>query len=197
MKGVSCNQTKGVVLLVVLVLLLSVSLAGVSSLRNGIYQQRMVSNSQVDVFSLQATESAISAVLEEGQLIVSQQGGDSYFRQAMSQGKQVNCFDGNNYSKKQEDCKTLAVFGSVNTVNQSISKKASVGQLYSYAVTEHQGVMPAPGYDVGQFVFHVFDTTGVGYIGNSNGVDSGYEHANTQRWKRFGVVSGFDALKPI
>jgi len=73
MRGVSCNQTRGVVLFVVLVLLLSVSLAGVSSLRNGIYQQRMVSNSQVDVFAFQATESAISAVLEEGQLIVSQQ----------------------------------------------------------------------------------------------------------------------------
>ena len=197
MKGVSCNQTRGVVLLVVLVLLLSVSLAGVSSLRNGIYQQRMVSNSQVNIFALQATESAISAVLEEGQLIVSQQGEDSYFRRVMSEGKQVNCFDGSKYSKKQEDCKTLAVFGSVNTSNQGGSKKASVGQLYSYAVTERQGVVPAPGYDVDQFVFHVFDTTGVGYIGNGNGVDSRYEHANTQRWKRFGVVSGFDALKPL
>ena len=197
MKGVSCNQTRGVVLLVVLVLLLSVSLAGVSSLRNGIYQQRMVSNSQVNIFALQATESAISAVLEEGQLIVSQQGEDSYFRRVMSGGKQVNCFDGSKYSKKQEDCKTLVVFGSVNTSNQGESKKASVGQLYSYAVTERQGVVPAPGYDVDQFVFHVFDTTGVGYIGNGNGVDSRYEHANTQRWKRFGVVSGFDALKPL
>ena len=197
MKGVSCNQTRGVVLLVVLVLLLSVSLAGVSSLRNGIYQQRMVSNSQVNIFALQATESAISAVLEEGQLIVSQQGEDSYFRRVMSGGKQVNCFDGSKYSKKQEDCKTLVVFGSVNTSNQGGAKKASVGQLYSYAVTERQGVVPAPGYDVDQFVFHVFDTTGVGYIGNGNGVDSRYEHANTQRWKRFGVVSGFDALKPL
>ena len=197
MKGVSCNQTRGVVLIVVLVLLLSVSLAGVSSLRNGIYQQRMVSNSQVDVFAFQATESAISAVLGEGQLIVSQQEGDSYFRRAMSRGKQVNCFDGSKYSKKQEDCKSLVVFGSVNTANQSKYKKALVGQLYSYAVTDYQGVMPAPGYDVDQFVFHVFDTTGVGYIGNGNGVGSRYEHANTQRWKRFGVVSGFDALKPI
>ena len=197
MKGVSCNQTRGAVLLVVLVLLLSVSLAGVSSLRNGIYQQRMVSNSQVDVFALQATESAISAVLEEGQLIVSQQEGDSYFGRAMSRGKQVNCFDGSKYSKEQEDCQTLAVFGSANASNQGVSKKTPVGKLYSYAVTERQGVVPAPGYDVDQFVFYVFDTTGVGYIGSGNSVDSRYEHANTQRWKRFGVVSGFDALKPL
>ena len=197
MKGVSCNQTRGAVLLVVLVLLLSVSLAGVSSLRNGIYQQRMVSNSQVDVFALQATESAISAVLEEGQLIVSQQEGDSYFRRAMSRGKQVNCFDGSKYSKEQEDCKTLAVFGPANASNQGAFKKASVGKLYSYAVTEREGVVPAPGYDVDQFVFYVFDTTGVGYIGSGNSVDSRYEHANTQRWKRFGVASGFDALKPL
>ena len=103
MKAASCNQSKGVVLLVVLVLLLSVSLAGVSSLRNGIYQQRMVSNSQADVFALQATESAISSVLEKGQLISSQHEGDSYFSRAMSQGRQVNCFDGSQFSKKKED----------------------------------------------------------------------------------------------
>ncbi|OUR87421.1 hypothetical protein A9Q81_25930 [Gammaproteobacteria bacterium 42_54_T18] len=197
MKGVSCDQTRGVVLLVVLVLLLSVSLAGISSLRNGIYQQRMVSNSQVDVFSLQATESAINSVLEEGQLSSSQQEGDSYFRRAMSLGKQVNCFDGNRFSKKQEDCNTLTVFGSVSKARLSSSLKEVAGEVYSYAVTEQQGAMPAPGYDVEQFVFHVFDTTGVGYIGNGNSVNAGYAHANTQRWKRFGVALGFDALKPL
>jgi len=196
MKVVNGNQSKGVVLLVVLVLLLSMSLAGISSLRNGIYQQRMVSNSQVDVFSSQATESAISSVMEEAQFNPSQQEEESYFRHAMSLGKQVNCFDGSRFSKKQEDCNALVVFGSVSTVNLPGSSKAVAGQLYSYAVTEQQGSMPAPGYDVEQFVFHVFDTTGVGYIGDENGVDTGYAHANTQRWKRFGVALGFDALKP-
>jgi len=155
-----------------------------------------VSNSQADVFALQATESAISSVLEKGQLISSQHEGDSYFSRAMSQGRQVNCFDGSQFSKKQEDCKTLAIFGSVSATNLSTSSKAVARQLYSYAVTEQQGVMPAPGYDVEQFVFHVFDTTGVGYLGNEHGVDAGYAHANTQRWKRFGVALGFDALKP-
>jgi Tfp pilus assembly protein PilV len=188
MKGVSCNQTKGVVLLVVLVLLLSVSLAGISSLRNGIYQQSMVSNSQVEVFALQATESAINSVLEEGQLISSQQEGDSYFRRAMLQDRQVNCFDGRHFSKEQADCEALTVFGLENTTR--------AGNLYSYAVTEKKGIMPAPGYDVEQFVFHVFDTTGVGYIGNEHGVNVGHAHANTQRWKRFGVASGFDAVRP-
>lgn len=188
MKGVSCNQTKGVVLLVVLVLLLSVSLAGISSLRNGIYQQRMVSNSQVEVLALQATESAINSVLEEGQLVSSLQEGDSYFRRAMLQGRQVNCFDGRGFSTEQMDCETLTVFG--------LGNAARARQLYSYAVTEKKGIMPALGYDVEQFVFHVFDTTGVGYIGNEHGVNVGYAHANTQRWKRFGVASGFDAIKP-
>lgn len=188
MKGVSCNQTKGVVLIVVLVLLLSVSLAGVSSLRNGIYQQRMVSDSQVEVFALQATESAISSVLEEALLVSSAPEGDSYFKRAITQGRQVNCFDGSHFSKEEEHCETLTVFGLEST--------AGVGQLYSYAVTEQKGILPAPGYDVEQFVFHVFDTTGVGYIGNEDGVNIGHAHANTQRWKRFGVASGFDAVRP-
>ncbi|MBV1920313.1 MAG: hypothetical protein KUG73_06500 [Pseudomonadales bacterium] len=188
MKGVSCNQTRGVVLLVVLVLLLSVSLAGISSLRNGIYQQRMVSDSQVAVFALQATESAINSVLEEGQLVSSEQEGGAYFRRALLQGRQVNCFDGRVFSTKQVDCETLTVFG--------FGDAASEGQLYSYAVTEKKGIMPAPGYDVEQFVFHVFDTTGVGYIGDEHGMNIGHAHANTQRWKRFGVASGFDAVKP-
>ncbi len=188
MRGVNCNQTKGVVLFVVLVLLLSVSLAGISSFRNGIYLQGMVSNSQVEVFALQATESAINSVLEKGQLVSSELERGAYFRRAMLQGRQVNCFDGRVFSTEQADCETLAVFG--------LGSAASVGQLYSYAVTEKKGIMPAPGYDVEQFVFHVFDTTGIGYIGNEHGVNIGHAHANTQRWKRFGVASGFDAVKP-
>jgi len=187
MKGVSCNKTKGVVLIVVLVLLLSMSLAGVSSLRNGMYQQRMVSDSQVEVFAFQATESAISSVLEEGVLVLSDEE-DSYFRRAITHGRQVNCFDGSHFSKDEAHCHTLTVFGLENT--------AGVGQLYSYAVTEKKGILPAPGYDVDAFVFHVFDTTGVGYIGDGQGKSVGHAHANTQRWKRFGVASGFDVTKP-
>lgn len=176
------TKTKGAALMVVLVLLLSISIAGVSALRNGIFQQRMVSNSQVDVFALQATESAINSILEKGQ-----RDANSFFQPVMTLGKQINCFNGVEFSQKYDDCLNMVAFGEVSPV------VGSLGQLHAYTITEKKGVIPAMGYDVELFAFHLFDTTGVGYF---NGEGKHYARANTQRWMRFGASSGFGALRP-
>ncbi|PCJ39686.1 MAG: hypothetical protein COA99_10125 [Moraxellaceae bacterium] len=189
MNAINGVMARGVILVMVMLLLLSISFFGVSALRNGFFQQLGVNSSQKDVYALQAAESAINGVLIEGQRV----GKDSvFFQELMKIGRQVNCLQsGVLVSGKSTSCLPMVGVG----LSQSMASSGYPNSLYAYAITEKTGALPVAGYDVEHFSFHLFDTTGVGYL--EGGASSyAYAYANTQRWKRFGISVGFDALKP-
>jgi len=193
MKGIVLQQFSGSTLVVVLLLLLSVSLLGVSSLKTGLFNQRMTENSQSDAYALQAAESAINGVLIEAQGSVAD---EAFFETVMRSGEQINCIANNGVVRGHGYCTRGDTFGrSSSGVSQRDASQtgASLGELQSYAITKRKGRLPVDGYDVDQFSFHVFDTTGVG---SYTGSISRYAYANTQQWKRFGVSPGFDNFLP-
>lgn len=183
MKGVMLNRDGGATLIVVLLLLLSVSLLGVSSLKTGIFNQRMAGNAQTDVSALEAAESAINEVLTQAQGHIE---NGVFFENVMLYGEQVNCIGSQGIVETHGYCAEGDDFGL-----SSSGANTSLGGLQSYAITKRKGRLPVNGYDIDQFSFHVFDTTGVGlYTGKA----SRYAYANTQRWKRFGASAEFDSF---
>lgn len=188
MKGIVLQKDRGSTLIVVLLLLLSVSLLGVSSLKTGLFNQLMTGNSQSDAYALQAAESAINGVLIEAQ---GPMVDSTFFDTVMLRGEQINCVSNNGIVSVHGYCGHGDAFG--RSSRGASQTDASPGALRSYAITKRKGRLPVNGYDVDHFSFHVFDTTGVGFY---TGGISRYAYANTQQWKRFGASPGFDSFRP-
>ena len=187
MNAINGVMDRGVILVMVMLLLLSMSFLGMSALRNGFFQQLGVNSSQKDVYALQAAESAINGVLIEGQRVGK---ASVFFQELMEKGRQVNCLQsGVLIRRKSATCLPMVGVG----LSQSTGSSGNPNSLYAYAITEKMGALPVSGYDVEYFSFHLLDTTGVGYL---EGEMSSYAYANTQRWKRFGISVDFDTLKP-
>lgn len=173
-------NTKGSVMLVVVVLLASLNWLAISSLNGGVYHLKMISNSTLDSFALQAAESSINSVLNEASGVAAKR---SFLSTAMTGGIQVNCLQAGGLSIEEGYCTAEDFF--VRPQNES----GGDFELQSFAITVKKGVLPVPGYDVGVVSFHVFETIG---IAASHDGRHAYGYANSQRWKRLGAAGIFE-----
>ena len=59
------SKQAGAALIVALVILLAVTMIGISAVKSGLFHERMAFNAQANELSFQAAETAISGVIEE------------------------------------------------------------------------------------------------------------------------------------
>lgn len=168
------NQ-KGAALIVALVMLLAITLLGVSSLRSGAFHERMSLNSQADSLAFLGTESAINGVMSYAWQI-GQNGVDEAFFAKAILGTQRNCISKSAIS--EGDC----------TISQTFDRRAD-GVLIAQADTKHKGESPVENTDGSVMAYHKFETVGNAYF--TAELDLPFAYENMQVWRKLGVPSQF------
>jgi len=157
------------VLLIALVILLMVTLMGVSAIKSGLFHERMAFNSQAEELSFQAAETAIGGVITEaisnGALLTS-----------MMQHKGtdvVHCFT-RSHGLQEAAC------GADDTLDERESLQAQASSHYDLK-------RPLLGTDAAAFMDYQFATEGYGHY-----VDASLPFANRnyQEWRKLGPGAG-------
>ena len=169
------QRQQGVALFVALILLLAITLLGVSSLKSGIFHERMSVNSQADTLTFMATESSINSIISFAWQIGQNDVDESFFAESILGAGQRNCI--------AKD----AVLDGDCTVDNTFDRRAS-GILIAQADTEYDGESPAENSDA-TFAYHKFTTIGNAYFVAD--LDLPFAYSNSQGWKKLGVGRGF------
>lgn len=177
-KKMLINRAKqsGAALLVALIMLLAITLLGVTSLRSGAFHERMSLNSQADSLAFLGTESAINGVMSYAWQIGQNGVDDSFFATAILGGDQVNCV-----SKTE-------VTDAACTINSTFDRRAN-GILVAQASTSYEGVGPPFNTDGSIMAFHTFVTVGNAYFTAELNLPFAYE--NRQEWRKLGAPTEF------
>lgn len=141
------KKQQGVVLFVALIVLLIISLLGVSSLRVGLVEERMSFNSQISNVSFQAAETAIAAIYNNletnDQVILSTDGGKTA----------VFCVNRGGIAGG-DDCDTAFLDAA----------QGDTGTIQSWSRTEEVSKQLVADSDIGSFVDYQFKVVGYGQI---------------------------------
>lgn len=178
------NQS-GAALLVALVMLLAITLLGVSSLRSGMFHERMSLNSQADTLTFMGAESAINAILSTS-VQVGENGVDgSFMADAALGATQLNCVTQNDVLA--QSCGSSHFFD-----------VRSAGALQAQTETDYDDYRRAYNTDGAFWGYHQFATQGVAYFHED--LDLPFASKNEQKWKKLGpepafAVANADVLK--
>lgn len=163
------KKQSGAALFVALIILLLVTLIGVSAVRGGLFHEIMAFNAQSDELAFQAAESAINGVVNEAQNdlavisnIYNQPTGDTV----------ENCIT--RTTLKDGAC----------TDTDTLDARASI---LSDAMSKFEFKAPALGTDPDALLDYQFSTTGKGHFKQN---DMPFEHQNIQAWRKLGPGSG-------
>lgn len=171
MKASMQDHQAGMILIVAMIMLLAVSMLGVSAMKTGIFQEKMAVNNRLDSLAFQAAESAIDATISASQ-------DDPDWLRALQISRQHElCLSGKGVTTGLCGEDGLPLGGGQES-------STSLPTLYAHATTQYMGTAPVAGYAVDQVVFHRFSTEGAGHFA----VDSvlPYGHVNAQVWQKVG-----------
>jgi type IV pilus assembly protein PilX len=161
---------KGVALFVALIILLVVSLAGVSAIKSGIFHGRMAFNSQAEEMTFQAAETAINTVISEAR-----EKGEiaSDIKNSVGAGTLNHCIS----KASRIDQK---VCENTDTIDARSSLKAD-------AESNYIGRRPILNTDDSAFMHYEFSTVGQGTFVQ---VSMPFHNKNYQEWRKVGRGSG-------
>lgn len=170
------NQ-RGAALFVALIVLLVITLMGVSSLKSGIFHERMSMNSQADTLTFMGAESSINSIISFAWQIGDNGVDESFFAPAILTGQpQLNCV--------AKD----AISSGNCTASQTFDRRAQ-GVLIAQADTTYEGQSQYENNDAKFLAYHDFETKGTSYFVRD--LDLPFAYQNLQEWKKLGVPNGF------
>lgn len=172
------DSQQGAALLVALVVLLAITLMGVTSLRSGLFHERMSLNSQADALTFMGAESGINGIMAAARRIGDQGNSESFFADTII-GKRA-----------QTNCVTHAglLSGACSQLSHALDTRTE-GIVFSQPETEYLGERPVIGSDVNVFAQHTFKTDSTGYIRSD--LQLPFANKNRQEWSRLGVPGQF------
>ena len=169
------SKQQGAALIIALIILLVVSMMGVSAMKGGIFHERMAFNAQSEEMTFQAAETAISSVIQEARKSSSLLG-------ALATGKDV-----------QTHCISLSagisegVCGDDDTLD---SRKV----MQAEAESQFDDVRPLANSDSSALVDFQFHTIGKGAFVASADLD--FPNRNRQEWRKVGPGNRHFSVDP-
>lgn len=162
------SKQAGAALIVALVILLAVTMIGISAVKSGLFHERMAFNAQANELSFQAAETAISGVIEEAKT-----NGSMLTKILDSSSPTLNCVT-NTFGLEEDAC------ASDETIDARSSLQAS-------AASEFDSKKPLIDTDAASFMDFQFSTDGTGsFVSDS----MPFSHTNHQEWRKVGPASG-------
>ncbi|PIE42569.1 MAG: hypothetical protein CSA49_00290 [Gammaproteobacteria bacterium] len=169
----------GAALLVVLVVLLMMTLLGITSLKSGLFHERMAHHSQADALTFLGAESAINSILS----MVTAFKSDVAFEKsaffelmAIAGSEQCYCIAKNKVSE------------GLCSANETFDRRTN-GMLVAQASTSYLKSSGSINNDTDVFAYHEFSTLGAAYL--LADVNLPFAYQNNQHWKISGTSQGF------
>lgn len=175
------HNQKGAALLIALIMLLAITMLGVSSLRSGIFHEKMSLNSQSETLTFMGAESSINGVMSFAWQLGENGVADTFFADAVLGKPQTNCIT-----------KTGLTAAACANVNESLDVRAT-GVLFAQAVTEYAGQTKIYNSDPDTLAYHKFSSIGNAYLRQD--LDLPFATKNQQDWKKLGVATAFSMNK--
>lgn len=171
MKGLASQQ--GAALFIALIILLLVSLMGVSGMRGGLFQEQMASNSQSEEMTFQAAETAINGVIDKARQ------NDALLAELMTvSSDKVQCVTKNN--------------GLVDGACGSTTFDAR-NAFQSEAASRFDRMRPVQNSDAAAIADYQFHTFGKGTLM----AGAQFPNRNRQEWRKLGPSGGnFELADP-
>ena len=167
--NVSQAKQQGAALFVALIILLVVTMMGLSAMRGGIFHEKMAFNTQANDQTFQAAETAIGGVVEKARQ------SDAMLSDMMNSGTtQTGCVT----SDKQlviESCGDTTTFDDED-------------RLQAQAVSQFDRAINVASNDSSALVDYEFDTIGDGKYKKALNLD--FESRNRQYWRKLGPGGG-------
>lgn len=170
MMGLVFSRQQGAALFIALIILLLVSLAGISALKSGIFHERMAFNSQAEELTFQASETAINGIISE----------------ARSSGAFAQSIKDDSKNVPVAHCVTSAngVIAGACTASDTLDQRSAI---LANAESQFYGKRPIIGTDPEAFMHHQFSTIGTGEFA-SNLLP--FVNKNYQGWSKIGPGVG-------
>ncbi|RLP52677.1 MAG: hypothetical protein D6160_19605 [Ketobacter sp.] len=162
------SGSQGAALFVALIILLVVSLIGVSAIKSGIFHERMAFNAQSEEMSFQAAETGINAVIAEAEV----NGG--MLNTVLKTGTPLE------HCVSRASGLTEGACDDASTIDIRASVNAD-------ALTEFEGKSPILGTDAAAFMYFEFSTIGDGSYADTN---LPFRNRNYQGWRKIGPGNG-------
>lgn len=159
------NAQQGAALFVALIILLLVSMMGVSAMKGGLFHERMAFNAQAEEMTFQAAETAIGGVIQEAR----RPSSTLLSELTTSSALKTHCVTGNN---------SLVVGGCAGATLDQRAK------LQAEAQSRFFRTRPLMGTDAVSLVDNQFYTIGKGTFLDS--VDLPFKNSNRQEWSKKG-----------
>ncbi len=165
----SIKRQSGAALFVALIILLLVTLIGVSALRGGMFNEIMAFNAQSDELAFQASESAINGVINESQRNL----------------KLVDNIIKQSAGTTLKHCITHAtVKDGMCSDTDTLDSRSSIK---SDAASQYEFKSAAVGHDPAAVMQFQFSTVGTGHFKQAG---MPFKHYNYQAWRKLGPSSG-------
>lgn len=168
------NTQSGAALFVALIILLVVSMMGVSAMKGGIFHERMAFNSQAEEMSFQAAETAIGGVIREAR-------NSTVLLGQLAAGHEI-----------KTHCVTMAA-GTAEGACEADDTLDIRQSLQAEAQSRFDRQRPLMNSDAGLLADFQFHTIGKGSFVVS---DMPFENRNRQEWRRVGPGGGHFAVDP-
>ena len=167
MKMTHTQQQRGAVLFIALIILLMVSMMGVSAMRSGIFHERMAFNTQVEEMTFQAAETAVNGVIKQART----NEGNLLGRLVALNQVTTQCFSRSNGLSSGE-C----------TAGQFVDSRDA---FQSQAESKFDLKRPSMGNDTEKLADYQFRSVGIGTAVNDDTV-----RRNLQEWRKIGPAGG-------
>lgn len=162
------ERQTGAALIVALVILLAVTMIGISAVKSGLFHERMAFNAQANELSFQAAETAIAAVIEEAKT-----NGSMLTIMLDSSSTTLHCVSS-----------TEGLELDVCANDETIDARSS---LQANAESRYDSKKPLLDTDAASFMDFQFSTDGTGsFVSDS----MPFSHTNHQEWRKVGPASG-------
>lgn len=168
------HTQSGAALFVALIILLLVSMMGVSAMKGGIFQERMAFNSQAEEMSFEAAETAIGGVIQEAR-------SSSLLLGQLAAGHEIKVH-----------CVSLEA-GTTEGACADDATLDSRDSLKAEAESRFDRQRPLENSDAGLLADFQFHTIGKGSFVAS---DLPFENRNRQEWRRVGPGGGHFEVDP-
>lgn len=171
MKG---HKEQGAALFIALIILLLVSMLGVSAMKGGLFHERMAFNSQAEEMTFQAAETAIGGVIQE----------------ARKSSALLGQLAGTSAAKTHCVTKSAGIAEGVCGAGSTLDTRASVR---AEAESRFDRRRPLANSDAGALADYQFHTIGKGSFVSA---DMPFENRNRQEWRKIGLGGGNFEVAP-
>lgn len=168
------HSEQGAALFIALIILLLVSMMGVSAMKGGLFHERMAFNSQAEEMTFQAAETAIGGVIQE----------------ARKSSALLGQLAGTNAAKTH--CVTMSA-GITEGACDASSTPDTQTSVTAEAESRFDRRRPLANSDAGALADYQFHTIGKGEFVSA---DMPFENRNRQEWRKIGLGGGNFEVAP-